>query len=686
MQQMHPSAKASSDDALKQVLSLSARGAPPQQILQALAQVASHLNGPGTRSAIFTRDAPGLLRLRAAVGLTPAVLATLQTVPIGPDQLSSGRSAASGQPVIVEDIVQDESFARWKTLSLRNEICAAWSFPLLSRQGEVLGTLTLYPGTCGAPDERSRAEIAYFADVASLLIEREQLQEQSDRRRRLYETFLQNTADLAYVFDLEYRFVYANEAMLRVWGKSWDEAIGKTFAELGYDPQEAALHQRELERVTLTKKPVHGELPYRGQAGVRLYDYFFVPVLGPNGEVEAIAGSGRDITERRAFQEVLQASQQAREHELREAGKRKDEFLAMLAHELRNPLAPITCAAELLGMGVTPDQARDAVRIIQRQARHMTGLVDDLLDVSRVTRGLVRLRLQALDLADVARDAVEQVRPLLEERRHRIEVQIEAGAHPVRGDPMRLVQVVANLLNNAAKYTDEGGQIWLSLESGPEWVLLSVRDNGVGMSAELLGHAFEPFVQEQRSYHRAQGGLGLGLALVKSLVELHGGEVHAYSDGPGLGTQVSFHLPRLAEQLPQPPQPGREAAPTPRRGLRILVVDDEIDAARMLAQWLQAAGHTVRTQHDPLAALALAESWLPDLCLLDIGMPVMDGMQLARALRQHDSLAHCMLVAVTGYGGEAIAEQAAAAGFDLHLVKPVAPELLEAMLQDLQGR
>jgi PAS domain S-box-containing protein len=676
-------------DALKPVLELSARGASQDELLQALVEAACLLGGQGTRTAIFTRSGADTLSLRASKGLSAETRLAMQTVGIGPDQLSSGRAAASGEPVIVEDILNNPSFQRWQAFFLEAGVVATWSFPLMSSKGKVYGTLTFYPGSCGAPSEKIRAEVAYFANVASLLIDREQLLEEAERRRRLCQTFLQHSPDAAYVLNLNFRFVYVNESLLHIWGRSWDEAIGKSFIELGYEPWEAALHERELQQVILTRKPVCGEVPYRGRKGPRIYDYVFVPVLGPDGEVEAIAGTGRDITESRSVQEALRASQAQREQELHDASRRKDEFLAMLAHELRNPLAPIGCAAELLNVGLNAEEVQEVGQVIQRQVQHMTGLVDELLDVSRVTRGLVRLHWQQVDLARVARDAVEQARPLLNERRHNIELELGAGPYLVLGDPMRLVQVVANLLNNAAKYTEEGGQLRLSIASGPDSVQLCVADNGMGMPPELLTRAFEPFVQEQRSWHRAQGGLGLGLSLVKSLVELHGGSVQACSDGPGRGSQVSLRLPHPDQQalasMPAPPVIESDAASVTTRSLRILVVDNDADCARMLAQWLRASGHTVRTEQDPLTALALAPEWRPELCLLDIGMPVMDGLQLARELRRLDALRDCSLVAVTGFDGEQIRAQIAEAGFDQHLIKPASPQQLKSLLQGCGG-
>jgi signal transduction histidine kinase/ActR/RegA family two-component response regulator len=370
------------------------------------------------------------------------------------------------------------------------------------------------------------------------------------------------------------------------------------------------------------------------------------------------------------------------EQALRLADLRKDEFLAMLAHELRNPLAPISAAAELLRVGsLDSESIRKTSQVIARQVGHMTGLVNDLLDVSRVTRGLVVLERGPVDMRRVVAEAVEQLGPLIEARRHRLSVQLAPEIVSVEGDHKRLVQVLANLLANAAKYTPEGGKIGLRLEVEGDTVILCVTDDGIGISPEMLSHVFDLFAQAHRTPDRSQGGLGLGLALVKSLVELHGGSVSAASEGQNLGCAFTVRLPCLHVAA----QPARTADRLPDLlpfscSLRVMVVDDNADAAGMLQLLLEGSGHDVVVEYDPLAALARASTERFDAFLLDIGLPRMEGRELARRLRQCSGNGDAMLVAVTGYGRQSDKVSALESGFDHYFVKPVdAEKLLEVL-------
>jgi signal transduction histidine kinase/CheY-like chemotaxis protein len=402
-----------------------------------------------------------------------------------------------------------------------------------------------------------------------------------------------------------------------------------------------------------------------------------VPMLDNHGRIYEWIGAASDITERKTAEEKL-----------RESDRRKDEFLAMLAHELRNPLAPIGAAADLL-QRARPEEAmvRSTSQIIGRQVRHMTALVDDLLDVSRVTRGLVELETAALDVAQIAAEAVEQVAPLVQGRQQQLAVHLPPAPALVCGDRKRLVQVLANILNNAAKYTQEGGELRLDVEADEAHVRIAVRDNGIGMAPELVARAFDLFAQAERSADRASGGLGLGLALVKNLVELHGGTVACDSAGLGHGSRFEVSLPRLPAQDAPTQQAGGSDAARPA-SLRILVVDDNEDAADTLAMLLEASGHEVLVEHGSRAALersrAGGRQGAPQVCLLDIGLPDMDGAELARRLRALPETAHALLVAVTGYGQESDRERTRAAGFDHHLVKPIDLEKLHAILDSVR--
>jgi PAS domain S-box-containing protein len=369
---------------------------------------------------------------------------------------------------------------------------------------------------------------------------------------------------------------------------------------------------------------------------------------------------------------------------LQEQHRRKDEFLAMLAHELRNPLAPIRAAADLLSLpNVDGARIGQTSAVIRRQVQHLSSLVDDLLDVSRVTRGLIELSSADIDIQRVVADAVEQVRPLIEAKGHALALHMPASPAHVWGDHKRLVQGLTNILNNAAKYTPRGGRIECSAQCDGGQVILSVRDNGIGIAPELQSKVFNLFAQGERSSDRSQGGLGIGLALVKSLVELHGGSVACHSEGAGHGSTFVVSLPRLQAQGGLPGAGAGAGFPTARnRRLQVLVVDDNVDAADMLAMCVEMAGHCVMVEHRGQAALERAIAGRPDACVLDIGLPDFDGYELARRLRAHPATAGALLIAVTGYGSEQDKANAFAAGFDHHCVKPVDSTALAALLQE----
>ncbi|MFC5477274.1 ATP-binding protein [Massilia suwonensis] len=677
-------------DGLKQVLSEAVRGASYDVILQSLLEEARRLIGAAAWAAFYRFDpAACQLRMAAAAGLPAAFADALAVLPVGPNEASCGRAAHSGQVVVVEDVLAEPLLAPYLPLAAQHGVRSCWSFPLHSPGGRVLGTLAFFHPAPNAPDAALAGEIGYFIDLLALLTERhlrEQenaarhaaaerelaaMAEESERRRRLYETVLSNSPDLAYVFDLEHRFTYANAVLLQMWGKTFEEAIGKTCWELGYEPWHAAMHDREIEQVKATKAPIRGDVPFNGTFGRRIYDYIFVPILGPDGEVEAIAGTTRDVTDRKRFEEELQ-----------EANHRKDEFLAMLAHELRNPLAPISAAAQVLRLAPNhPDKVRQYSEVISRQVNHMTTLVNDLLDVSRVTRGMVQLEKAPVDVKSVVTSAAEQVHPLLESGRHTLALQLGSAPASVLGDRARLIQVTANLLANAAKYTPPRGHITLALEVENGVVRIAVRDDGNGIEPALLPHIFDLFVQGKRTPDRAQGGLGLGLALVKNIVGMHGGQVAAHSDGPGTGSTFTVELPAAA-QLPRPDAPAGSDTPPAVRALRILLVDDNVDAAATLSALLDAAGHRVQAINDPREALDAALADPPEVFILDIGMPLIDGHALARQLRAQPTLAGALYVALTGYGQGSDRESSRQAGFDRHFVKPVeAARLLSTLAQ-----
>jgi signal transduction histidine kinase len=405
--------------------------------------------------------------------------------------------------------------------------------------------------------------------------------------------------------------------------------------------------------------------------------------LGEEGISDAraeLAGSSETVTLARSINRMLdhlhrQQADLQREHQ------RKDEFLAMLAHELRNPLAPISSAAQLLRVLFKDvPRIKDISEVIGRQVAHMTHLVDDLLDVSRVTRGLVTINKKQVDLGAVLREAVEQIMPVLEARGHRLALDIAAQPMPVNGDRTRLVQVAVNLLNNAAKYTPNGGALQVSLQALDGHAVLQVQDNGIGIGPDLLPVVFDLFTQAERTPDRAQGGLGLGLALVKKLVELHDGSVEVHSAGAGQGSKFTVRLPLLAAAHNTLAPAAVAGGPLVAASLRILVVDDNVDAAATLGMLLEAQGHTVRIEHSAQAGLEAATHGEFDVILLDIGLPDMSGHELARTIRTLPGCADCALVAVSGYGQAQDRRMSQEAGFAAHLVKPVAAqELIETI-------
>ena len=400
------------------------------------------------------------------------------------------------------------------------------------------------------------------------------------------------------------------------------------------------------------------------------------PIRDRDGEVLAAVVVLLDMSERLKAEDAL-----------READRRKDEFLAMLAHELRNPLAPIMVAAELLGhASVDMERVKRTGAVILRQVKHLTSLVDDLLDVSRVTRGLVVIDKQRIDLREILMQAVEQVTPLLEARRHQLGVRPQAQPLAVCGDAKRLIQVFANLLNNAVKYTPPGGRIDVETCIEGSCALVSVSDNGIGMSEELITRAFELFAQAERGSDRAQGGLGIGLAVVKRLVELHGGSIRVHSDGPGQGSRFTVSLPLADSSEAMPRAASRSPLAVANAPLSVMVVDDKVDAAQMLSVMIEACGYQVRTEHGSQAALIVSALEPADVYLLDIGLPEVDGLALAQCLRANPATADAVLIAVSGYGRPEDRAASTQAGFDFHFVKPVDGEDLAGLLRDIATR
>ena len=570
----------------------------------------------------------------------------------------------AGRNLVLDDVTRDAATAPHAAAYQAAGMGAALGIPLM-KNGRLHAVLSVHHDQ---PHHWSAEYIAMAEDMVDrtwFAVESARAQAALRAERDQSQQIFDNMAEGFGLLDGDSTILQVNEIGARLARREHADLLGRdlwsVLPHLAGGPLEA-LYRRVRERRT-PETLEHGYLLDSGATAwleVRAYPL-------PEGRLAIFY---RDITERKAAEGTL-----------RDADRRKDEFLAMLAHELRNPLAPIGAAAHLLRLGKLDEaRVRHTSEIIGRQVDHMTHLIDDLLDVSRVTRGLVELDMAPIDIRHVLADAIEQVAPLMQARAHHLQSHIPPDTTIVLGDKKRLVQVIANILNNAAKYTDEGGRIVLASEVRADHVLIAVADNGIGMTPELAARAFELFAQAERSSDRSAGGLGLGLALVKSLVELHGGSVTCASPGPGQGSCFSVCLPRLHAAAPDIAA-GTDATAAPGSpSLRVLVVDDNADAAAMLAMVLETYGHQVAVEHGSLAALARAQGERPDVCILDIGLPDIDGYELAGRLRAQPETRDAVLVAVTGYGHDSDRRKALAAGFDHHLVKPADTAQLAAIL------
>jgi PAS domain S-box-containing protein len=487
-----------------------------------------------------------------------------------------------------------------------------------------------------------------------------------DTEQRL-SILLESIGDHLASFDHEWRYTYLNEEAARALGKMPEELLGRSIWEVLPDAAGSPFWN-EMHEAASTQRPLTTER-YHPES-----DKWFENRIYPT--CNGVTVLSTDITARKRIEQALAD----RERALVAADQRKNEFLATLAHELRNPLAPIRQAAHIArSPQATPAQVRWSHEVVERQVDLMSRLLDDLLDVSRISRGTIQLRMEPVEINAVIDTAVEIARPMIEARRHTLSVINECGAARLDADANRLSQVLCNLLSNAAKYTDPGGRITLHARIEGAQFVISVEDDGIGIEPDKLDAVFGMFVQVKSAIDRSEGGLGIGLALVKGIVELHGGTVQARSEGLGRGSEFVLRLPVSAHAAVFDAQPGR-AHPQSHRMLRVLIADDNQDAAETLALLLGLEGHEVQTAHDGLSALRIAREFEPELALLDIGMPGLNGFELAAAIRRESWGPAARLIAVTGWGKDQDKQRSKEAGFDQHLTKPVDPDALMSLL------
>jgi len=528
-----------------------------------------------------------------------------------------------------------------------------------------------------APDGKTTRAFGTVQDIT----DRKQAELEVRRVREQLQIVVDSTPAFIARYDPERRLVWANRSYAARFGKTPEELAGSRLADLVGEQAFRVIDPYAVRVLAGESIQIELDVPY--PSGPRFVQVILAPTLDGAGVVDGWVVVLTDLTRRR----LLEQERERALADLQEADRRKDEFLGMLAHELRNPLAPILNGVEILeALGSDNEElASQYHTIIGRQARHMKRLLDDLLDVSRVSQGKIQLHEDRVDLNALLQQAVEATRPTVVEKRHTLSLTLAPQSLVLAADPTRLVQVFANLINNAAKYTDPGGHVTVTSCAENGEAIVSVRDDGVGMTPELLTRAFDLFVQETRSLDRAQGGLGIGLTLVRTLVKMHGGSVRAFSDGPGRGSELVVRLPLAPQAKPFAAAPAPGARDGASVALRVLVVDDNADAAAAVGKLMELLGHEVAVAHDGPAALAAAAAVPPDLILLDIGLPGMEGYEVAARLRAAGNT-RATLVALTGYGREDDVRRSRDAGFDHHLVKPVDLAQLRRITADLRGR
>lgn len=832
-------------DAQKEAMERTLAGDPLPEVLAVLARAIERTSGNRPIAAIMQPDEQGRLRIVAAPGVSADYVAEIEAIEITPQEDCGFTATFNGETVITPDIEADPRWAPFRALAERQGLRAAWTTPIRSAGGRLLGAFSVYYRDKRQPPEADRMLVDNLCRTAAMVMDTSQAraymregEARLESQRRLYEAMMSSTPDLVYTFDLQHRFTYANRALLEMWGMEWKDAIGKTCLELGYEPWHAEMHDREIDQVVATRKPVRGEVPFNGARGRGIYDYIFTPIFGANGEVVAVSGITRDVTERKQTEEALRQNEsrlrfltelesairgageaekvmevatrmtsqylgtsrcfyadveadgmhftvradhvadgsasaagyyslasfgprammtltggrtlslrsaeselaadegsrvfldmgaraaimcplardgrlqalmavhqttprdwkpeeirllesvaarcrvyieRARdEARLREADRRKDEFLAILAHELRNPLAPVRNALYIMRNPKADEGMIAKSRaLMERQIEHMVRLVDDLMDISRITTGKIELKRERIDLGDVLRQAMDASTAIVQARGHEL-VLAALPSVPVDGDPVRLAQVFANLINNAAKYTEPGGRITIAAEVAGGQARISVTDTGIGIAPDMRARIFEMFSQVDSSISRSQGGLGIGLTLAKELVERHGGRIEVASEGIGHGSTFSVVLPVVAGMRATAAAVDGQSAAGPR--LKVLIVDDNAASAETIGWAVEMLGHEVRILHDSMAAQSFARAYRPDAVILDIGMPGMDGHELCRRLKAMPECAQALYIAQTGWGQEEHRRQSQAAGFRHHLVKPIDMKELERLL------
>jgi len=584
----------------------------------------------------------------------------------GPDLLEQ---MLLGKTVVRADVANDPLLTEAeKQAHTRLQLGATVNVPLV-KQGHLVAILFVH---FQRAHPFSALEVELIEETAERIwaaVERARAEGALLKSEAEFRTLAEAAPALVWICSASGENIYFNQRWYDYTGQTIEQARGLGWA-VTMHPDDGARILPYWQHCQQTGELYVGEVRYRRHDGAYRWHLFrALPRRSSTGQIEAWYGLSIDTDDQKQAQQALQ-----------QADRRKDEFLAMLAHELRNPMSTIRSGLQILTLTDGKDQtSRDTLAMMNRQTNLLVRMVDDLLDVSRISQGKIELKRQRVNLGEVVAQAAESVQPLYQEQGRRLQVELPTALIEVEGDRDRLTQVVSNLLTNGARYTGEQGQVWLSLELGRQEAILQVRDNGIGLAADQLESIFELFVQMDNTLARSKGGLGLGLTLVKQLVELHGGRVAVQSEGLGLGSTFTVHLPTPATAAEPEVTPNQQVN-NPSAARRILVIDDNADAALSLSMLLKLSGYQVHSCSSGRAGIQAAELLRPAVILCDIGMPELDGYATCRLIRQQSWGESIVLIALTGYGGEEDKQRTREAGFDGHLVKPVDLGALQALL------
>jgi PAS domain S-box-containing protein len=649
----------------------------PGPLYEQILDAAMAVMGSQMASIQTVDKSQGALRLLAFRGFSPEfgeILALSR-----PDTNTSCSVAKRmGDRMIVPDVETDNSIAGTPALEdlRKSGIRAVQSTPLFSRSGKLLGMISTYWRQPHQPLERELRLLDVLARQAADLMERLRTQAERIESERRFRTVIEQIIDYAiFTTDVEGRPTSWNEGVKRVLGFDEHEFLGQDVTQAMFTSEDlqSGVPQRKMAEAAATGRASSDQWMLR-KDGTRFYAMGTTTAQrNEAGELVGFTKVKRDQTDRKRLEDELLA-----------ADRRKDEFLAMLSHELRNPLAPISMGLELMKtLRDDPDQSEKIRRLIERQTRQLITIVDDLLDVSRFTTGKLELRKRRVRLADVVQSAVEASQPLIAQARHELTVDIPEPPIDLDADPHRLAQVVSNLLNNAAKYTPDGGRIWLTTEAQGDEVVISVKDTGIGIATEMQEGIFDMFTQIKHPVNHGTAGLGIGLTLAKSLVQMHAGSIEVYSEGGGKGSEFRVRLPLLAEVPTEERQQVDIDTGEAKSKSRVLIVDDNKEAAEMLGMIIETLGNEVRTAYGGQQGIEIAAEFRPEVVFMDLRMPDLDGFEAARHIRKRPGGEAITLVALTGSGHEEDKRQTKEAGFHCHLVKPATRSHLQELFAKL---